>query len=308
MADRALPFSWDSGLSEIQSVIVWDLRMPRVVLALMVGGMLSVSGATYQGIFKNPLADPYILGVAAGGGLGATVVIVSDFSSSRWLIPLAAFLGGLLASGASYIVGSSGSRRARDSQLPGTASLILAGVAVAGFFTAFQTYLQQRSTDTLREVYTWILGGFSSQGWDEVYVVMPYFFITSAALLLYRRRLDVFEVGDEEAESLGVDVVRLRLILLALSSLAASAAVAFAGLIGFIGIIIPHLVRLATVNSYRVVLPLSLILGSGFLVLADLAARTVVQPAELPIGVVTAVIGTPVFVFVLYRARLVSGS
>ncbi len=303
IADRIFPYHWDSGLSDIQSAIIWDIRMPRVVIALLIGSMLSLSGAAYQGVFRNPLADPYLLGVAAGAGFGATLAIVSNLDSSKWLIPIAAFSGGILASFVSYIVGSSGAGKAQNSRLDNTASLILAGVAIASFFTAIQTYLQQRHADTLREVYSWVLGRFSVQGWDEVLLLLPYFVVTSGVILMYRRVLDVFEVGDEEAKSLGIDVQKSRRIILIFASMAASAAVAFAGLIGFVGIVIPHLVRLIFSNSYRVILPLSIIMGAGFLVIADLIARVVLRPAELPIGVVTAFIGTPFFVFILYRAR-----
>lgn len=301
--DQITPFAWDSGLSDIESAIVWDIRMPRVIMALLVGAMLALSGSAYQGVFRNPLAEPYLLGVAAGAGLGATIAIVSSVASSKWLIPISAFSGGIIASGFSYIVGSSGKTKMQNSRLDNSVSLILAGVAVASFFTAAQTYLQQRNVDTLREVYSWVLGRFSVQGWDEVIILLPYFVITSTVILLYRRVLNVFEVGEEEAKSLGINVRASRLIVLIAASISASAAVAFTGLIGFVGIIIPHLVRLIFSNSYRVILPLSMIFGAGFLVLADLLARTIVSPAELPIGIVTAFVGAPFFVFVLYRVR-----
>lgn len=293
----------DSGLSNIEASIVFDIRMPRVLMALLVGAMLGLSGSAYQGVFRNPLAEPYLLGVAAGAGLGATLAIVSSLASSKWLIPIFAFSGGMIASSFSYLVGSSGKSRPHNSRLDNSVSLILAGVAVSSFFVAIQTYLQQRHVDTLREVYSWVLGRFSVQGWDEIIILLPYFVVTSVVILLYRRVLNVFEVGEEEAKSLGVDVRKARLIILTAASVSASAAVAFTGLIGFVGIIIPHLVRLIFSNSYRAILPLSMILGAAFLVLADLLARTIVSPAELPIGVITAFVGAPFFVFVLYRAR-----
>lgn len=301
--DRITPFNWDSGLTSLESSIIWDLRMPRVIMALMVGAMLALSGAAYQGVFRNPLAEPYLLGVAAGAGLGATLAIVSGFISSKWLIPISAFAGGIIASSFSYLVGSSGKIRSENSRIDSSVSLILSGVAVASFLTAIQTYLQQRNLDTLREVYSWVLGRLSVQGWDEVIILLPYFVVTTIIILLYRRVLNVFEVGEEEAKSLGLNIKASRLVVLVTASVAASAAVAFTGLIGFVGIVIPHLVRLLFSNSYRAILPLSMIFGASFLILADLLARNIVSPAELPIGVVTAFVGAPFFVFVLYRAR-----
>ena len=269
--------------------------------------MLAMSGSAYQGVFRNPLAEPYLLGVAAGAGLGATLVIVSSFASSydnsKWLIPIAAFSGGIIASTISYLVGTTSRTGSRNSRIDSSVSLILAGIAVSSFFTAIQVYIQQRHVDTLREVYSWVLGRFSVQGWSEVIVLLPYFVVTSVVILLYRRVLNVFEVGEEEARSLGLNVKNSRIVVLIAASIAASAAVAFTGLIGFVGIIIPHLVRLIFSNSYRVILPLSMLLGAGFLVLADLLARTVLSPAELPIGVITAFVGAPFFILVLYRAR-----
>ena len=289
-----------SGLSPRQASIVWELRLPRVVLGVMVGAMLALSGASYQGVFRNPLADPYLLGAAAGAGLGVTLVIVGGHTYSGSVIdpiPLAAFLGALGAVALAYFVGAGVSRAGN------AATLVLAGVAVAAFLTAIQTYLQQRSTDTFRDVYTWILGRLTTAGWDEVVLLLPYFVATSAVLLAHRRVLDLLSVGDDEAGSLGVDVRRVRLTIVVAASLATAAAVAVSGLIAFVGIIVAHTVRLVAGTSYRVILPLTLLFGGAFLALADLVARTVVAPAELPIGVVTAFFGAPFFVVVLHASR-----
>jgi iron complex transport system permease protein len=183
--------------------------------------------------------------------------------------------------------------------------LILAGVAVAAFFTAIQTYLQQRESDTLREVYSWILGGLGTVGWREVVLVLPYVLVGGAAIFLHRRLLDVLGIGDEEADSLGVRSARVRLVVVSAASLATAAAVAVSGLIGFVGIIVPHTVRLLAGASYRLVIPLSMLFGAAFLILADTAARTTLAPAEIPIGVVTALVGAPFFVLVLRRTRRV---
>lgn len=296
LADH-LPFvSVDSGLNAREAAIVWDVRFPRVVLALLVGAMLSVAGGSYQGVFRNPLADPYLLGAAAGAGLGATIAIVSGASGS--LVPVAAFAGALVAVALAYAVGAAGDRSRS------TASLLLAGVAVASFLTALQTYvLQRNSNDTIRQVYSWILGRLNTVGWGDVRLLLPYFLVTSAVLLAWRRSLDVLAVGDEEAASLGLHPQRARLVVVLAASLATAAAVSVSGLIGFVGIIVPHAVRLLAGHSYRVVLPLSILFGAAFLALTDLVARTAVAPAELPIGVVTAFFGAPFFVVVLRHSR-----
>ena len=295
-----LPFlDVSSPLDAAQSAIVWELRFPRVVLGGLVGGMLALAGASYQGVFRNPLADPYLLGVAAGAGLGATLVIVngSPGDGADLLLPLASFAGGVAAVVAAYLIGRSvGGGRT-------TATLILAGVTVAAFFTAVQTFVQQQRTDTLNEVYTWLLGGLSTAGWRDVVTILPYVVVSATVLLLHRRTLDVMAVGDEEARSLGIDVTRVRLLIVAAATLGTAAAVAVSGLIAFVGIVVPHLVRLVVSSSYRVIMPLSLIVGAAFLVLADVIARTILSPAELPIGVVTAFIGAPFFALVLRTTR-----
>ncbi|MGH3099479.1 MAG: FecCD family ABC transporter permease, partial [Thermoleophilia bacterium] len=270
-----------SGLSAQEVAILWQLRLPRVVLGGLVGAMLALAGAAYQGVFRNPLADPYLLGAAAGAGLGATLAIAYGPDT---LLPVAAFAGAVAGVVAAYALGRSGGARTAT-------TLILSGVAVAAFLTAIQTYLQQRKAETLREVYGWILGRLTTAGWREVALVVPYALLSTAAILLHGRLLDVLAVGDDEAASLGVRAARVRLVVVAAATLATAAAVAVSGLIGFVGIIVPHTIRLLAGSSHRLLAPLSLVAGAAFLILADLAARTVMAPAELPIGVVTAIVG-----------------
>lgn len=286
----------DSGLSETQRRIVWDIRTPRVVLGLLVGALLAGSGASYQGVFRNPLADPYLLGVAAGAGLGATLAIVAglgDGSGALDAVPVAAFIGALAAVGTTAALSAS----RRGTVTPAT--LILAGVAVASFFTAVQTYVQQRNAETLRQVYTWILGRLSTSGWDEVLVLAPYAIACGGVLLVSVGALDVLAVGDDEAASLGMRPARIRAAVLVAASLATAAAVAVSGLIGFVGLVVPHAVRLLAGTSNRRVVPLSFLYGGAFLALADVAARSIDAPAELPIGVLTAFVGAPFFLFIL---------
>jgi iron complex transport system permease protein len=288
-----------SDLTDTERTVLWELRLPRVVLGLLVGATLAISGASYQGAFRNPLADPYLLGAAAGAGLGVTGVIVAtaDGDPTSVTVPAAAFAGALAAVALTYVLGGAGGVRRS------TTSLILAGVAVTTFLTAAQTYVQQRNLDTIREVYSWILGRLSTAGWQEVWLVLPYTAVATAGLLLVRRTLDVLAVGDDEATTLGLHARRARLLVVAAASLGTAAAVSVSGLIAFVGIIVPHTVRLLAGSSHRIVLPLSLLFGGAFLVLADLVARTVASPAEIPIGVVTAFVGAPFFVVVLRTSK-----
>jgi iron complex transport system permease protein len=296
-----LPFvDASSALSARDAAIVWELRLPRVVLGGLVGAMLALAGAGYQGVFHNPLADPYLLGIAAGAGTGATFVFAyGPVHAAGWVdpLPLAAFVGALAGVAATYLLSRSVSGE-RD-----TVSLILAGVAVTAFFTAVQMYVQQREAESLRRVYSWLLGGLGTTGWAQVQLILPYVVVATAVLLLHRRLLDVLSVGDREAAALGVSVSRLRLTVVVAASLGTAAAVAVSGLIGFVGIIVPHTVRLLTGASYRSVLPLSLLFGAAFLILADLLARTLLAPAEIPIGVVTAFVGAPFFAWLLRHRR-----
>lgn len=289
----------DSGLSEREIDVLWQLRAPRVVIGAVVGAALSLAGAAYQGVFRNPLADPYLLGVAAGAGFGATLAIISG-TASTIVLPAAAFAGALVAVVVTYGLARLGGAGRT------TATLILAGVAVASFFTALQTYVQQTSSDTVREVFAWILGRLATFGWAEVVLVVPFVAISSIVILAHRRHLDVLAVGEAEAAALGLDVSRVRILVVLAATLATAAAVAVAGLIGFVGIIVPHTIRLMTGASYRVILPLSMVGGAAFLVAADIAARTVVSPAELPIGVITAFFGAPFFAVILARSRSAS--
>jgi len=295
-----LPFvHMDSPLSPTQESILWDIRLPRVALGALVGAMLAVAGASYQGVFRNPLADPYLLGVAAGAGLGATIAVVylPNGLGFQNALPPAAFLGASLAVVLAYAIGRSAGRGS------GGATLVLAGVTVAAFFTAVQTFVQQQHTDTLQEVYSWILGRLPSSGWNDVEILLPYVAVAVAGILLHRRLLDVLSVGDEEAATLGVHVGQVRLAVVVCATVGTAAAVAVSGLIGFVGIIVPHAIRLIAGPSYRLLLPLSVLVGAGFLVLADVIARTALSPGELPIGVVTAFFGAPFFAVVLRTSR-----
>jgi cobalamin transport system permease protein len=300
MLDR-LPFvDVDSGLDVRGQAILWEIRMPRIALGLLVGCMLSAAGAAYQGVFRNPLADPYLLGAGAGAGLGATLAIAYGPDTAAWAIdpvPLAAFVGAVGGVALAYALGYS-VRSGRTA-----VTLILAGVAVAAFLTAMQTFIQQRESETLREVYGWILGSLATAGWSDVHLVVPYVVIACIVIFFGRRLMDVLSVGDVEAGALGIRPERVRVFLVAFATLGTAAVVSVSGLIGFVGIIVPHTVRLLVGTSYRVIVPLSIILGGAFLVVADIVARTAQSPFEIPIGVVTAMIGAPFFAVVLRTSK-----
>jgi iron complex transport system permease protein len=293
-----------SGLSEREVAILTQLRLPRVVLGLLVGALLALAGAAYQGAFRNPLADPHLLGVASGAGLGVTTVIVLGASGTAdgltglpIGVPAAAFAGAVGAVALTWLLGAAGGRDRSP------ATLILAGVAVSAFLSAAQTYLLQRHLESVRDVYSWMLGRLSTAGWHDVLVVLPYAVVTCAIILAQSRDLDVLTVGDAEATSLGLHPQRSRYLLIVAASLGTAAAVSVSGLIGFVGIIVPHTLRLLAGPGNRALLPLSVLFGAAFLALTDLLARTAGGDAEIPIGVVTAFLGAPFFILVLRTSR-----
>jgi iron complex transport system permease protein len=285
------------GLDGTEAAVLLQLRLPRVILAVLVGAGLSISGAAYQGVFRNPLADPYLLGAAAGAGLGATLVIAyvpGQTLGSFGLVPISAFVGALVGVGCALALGTAAGGGSHGP------TLLLAGVAVAAFLAAGQTLVQQQSTDDLRQVYGWLLGQLGRAAWSQVALVLPYLSVACLVLLLCGRALDVLAVGDDEATSLGLHPGRMRLLVIVAASLATASAVAVSGLIGFVGLVVPHIARRLVGGANVRVLPLSLLIGGAFLVLADLVARVILAPAELPLGVVTAFVGAPFFAGLLW--------
>ena len=279
------------GMGSQDSIVVWQLRVPRVVLAALIGAALATSGAVYQTVFRNPLADPYLLGTAAGAGLGATMAMVMGHSGFNAQLPLFAFCGGVLAVIATFTFAGGVHADPR--------SLLLAGIAVSAFATSVQTYLQQRNSDVLRPVYSWILGELTTADWNTVRWAAAYIALAIAVMLTIARRLDALMLSDEEAYSLGVTPRRLRFIAVAAATLATATAVSASGLIGFVGIIVPHLLRGVTKRATNRALLSIALAGAAFLVLADMGARTLLSPAEMPIGVLTAFIGAPFFAVVM---------
>ncbi len=282
--------------------ILWQLRLPRIVLAGIVGLALAFSGATYQGPFRNPLADPFLIGVASGAGLGAIIVLVTGvplYFQGVSLLPIAAFAGATLAVTAAYVI-------ARQSEGLPLTTLILAGVAIASLTGAVTSLLMLRGDPDLRPVLSWLLGGFISAQWKHSWMILPYLVPSLLLVMSYGRILNLFQLDDEQAKQLGVNVERTKILLIAAATMSTAAAVSFSGLIGFVGLIAPHAVRLMWGADYRFLLPMAALVGAGFLILADLIARTVVSPTELPVGVVTAFCGAPFFLYLLRRRKNVA--
>jgi iron complex transport system permease protein len=279
--------------------IVWQIRLPRVLLAGLVGATLAFSGAAYQGILRNPLADPYLIGVAAGAGLGATIVLVSPVPyafGTLSLVPPAAFVGAVLAVSISYGM-------ARSGGVVPNVTLILAGVAVSAAASSVTYFLIMANHERAMSVNAWLLGGFNTATWQKVGVVLPYSMVGGAAVLASTRLLNVLQLDEEEAQQLGVPVERVKLAIIVAASLATAAAVSVSGLIGFVGLIVPHTVRLVWGFDYRRLVPLSMAVGAVFLILADLGARSVPWSREVPVGVITALCGAPFFLWLLRRHR-----
>jgi iron complex transport system permease protein len=296
-----LPGVQSSSVPDTVSTIVLDIRLPRVLVAGLVGAALATAGATYQGLFRNPLADPYLIGVAQGAGLGATIGFLLPFSGafvSYGLIPVLAFAGALLSAGAVYTL-------ARVGKTVPMTTLILAGVALGAFLTAITSYLMVISGEQLHSIMLWLMGGFSLSNWGEVQVLLPYILAGSLIIYLYGQPLNVMQLDEEQAQQLGVNVERVKLTLLVAATLITAAAVCFVGTIGFVGIIVPHAVRLIWGPDHRFLFPLSFLSGAIFLILADMLARTVLGPAEIPVGVVTAICGAPFFLYLLRRKKRV---
>jgi cobalamin transport system permease protein len=279
--------------------IVYSIRLPRTALVALTGAALGMSGAAYQGLFRNPLADPYLIGVASGAGLGAVIAMSIHWPYSFWglmIIPLAAFIAGMLTV---FIVYS----LARVGLTVPMTNLILAGVAFSSFATALTSFLMLRSSGEVRRALGWLLGGASQSGWGAVLGILPYLVLGLGTLMLSGHALNLLQFGDEQAQQMGLPVNRAKTLILIAASLATAAAVAFSGIIGFVGLIVPHIMRLWFGADYRRLLPLSLLGGAGALLVMDVLARIILAPQELPVGIVSALAGAPFFLWVLRRAK-----
>ncbi len=281
------------------SAILFEVRLPHALLILLTGAALGGSGAAYQGLFRNPLADPYLIGVASGAGLGAIIALTANWPGTLagwYAVPGAAFIGGLLTVLIVYALAQTGP------SMP-TATLILAGVAISAFASALTSFLMLRSQDELRRAIAWLLGGSAVAGWEPVLAMLPYIAVGMAGLVLSGHALNVLQFGEEQAQQLGLNVRRAKNLIIIGASLTTAAAVAFSGIIGFVGLVAPHVVRFIWGEDYRRLIPLAALGGASALLLADVLARTVLAPQALPVGIVTALAGVPFFLWILRRAR-----
>lgn len=277
--------------------IIFQLRLPRTLMMLLVGAALSGSGAVYQGLFRNPLADPYLIGVSAGAGLGAVIALsfpVNTTFIGAYIIPLFAFLFALLTVTVVFNLGRMGGYL-------NITGLLLAGVAVNAFASAMTSGWMLLSGQEMKRSFSWMLGGGVSVGWREILITAPLILLGIAGMIRYAYPLNLLQYGDEQALRMGVPVKRVRNRLILYATLTTSSAIAFTGVIGFVGIIVPHLLRILGNNDYRKLIPLSVLGGALFLGSADILARVLLAPEEIPVGIITALTGAPFFLWVLNR-------
>jgi iron complex transport system permease protein len=279
--------------------ILFKIRLPHTILMLLTGAALGGSGAAYQGLFRNPLADPYLIGVASGAGLGAVLALSLKWPSSMlgmYTLPASAFLGATISIAIVYSL-------ARVGRTVPSTTLILAGVAFSAFATSLMSFLMLRSNTELRRALTWLLGGAIMSGWQPVLAMLPYELLGLGILVASGHALNVLQFGEEQAQQLGIPIERVKLLIILFASIATAAAVSFSGVIGFVGLVAPHVARLLWGPDYRLLIPLSIIGGSSALLLADMLARIVLAPQTLPVGIVTALAGAPFFLWLLRRSK-----
>ncbi|MFC4322233.1 FecCD family ABC transporter permease [Litchfieldia salsa] len=299
--DKTVNMGWLTEIAKNQEMIIWNIRFPRVVLAFCVGASLALAGAAFQGLLRNPLADPYTIGVSSGASLGAVVVLffqVTIVGLGSFTLPVVSIVSGFLS-----LLVVFGLVRLSSRSLA-IETIILAGIIVSAFIGSVVSLLiSLGDRDSMSQIIYWLYGSVGMRGWSHVQLIIPFMIVGSFILLYHYRELNALALGEDAADHIGVDVKKGKTYILIGASLLTGAAVAVSGSIGFVGLVIPHLVRLVTGPNHRHVLPLSVLLGGSFLIVADLLARTIIAPKELPIGVITALIGAPVFALLLIRER-----
>ncbi len=292
------------NVDPMYTTIAWNIRFPRVVLAGLVGASLAIAGAAFQGLLKNPLADPYTLGVSSGASVGAVLTIFLHITIpviGSYTLPFLSILFALITIIAVLIFAKRIDRSMK------VETIILTGVIFSSFLSAFISLMIALTGDELRQIVSWLMGSVSMRGWEYIQIILPFFLIGSFLLLMNGNELNAMSFGEERAQHLGVNVKRRKMLVLTAGSILTGAAVAVSGTIGFVGLVIPHLTRLLWGPDHKHLLPLSMLTGSAFLILADLTARTVISPTELPIGVITSLIGAPVFAAILIRNKRKGG-
>lgn len=280
-----------SIVNPVNETIVLQIRLPRIILAVLIGSALAVAGAAMQGIFKNPMADPYVIGISSGAAFGASVAIFLHSS-----IPVVAFL---CAIGTVFLVYTI----AKVSGGIQTENLLLSGIAVAAFFSAMTSLMMYLAGEDLHQIIFWLMGGLWASDWAKVMVAFPFITLGILGIVTFSRDLNVMLLGDEPAQHLGIEVENVKMILLVLVSLITAMAVSVSGIIGFVGLIIPHIVRIVVGPDHRILIPSCALVGGIFLVWTDALARTVIAPTELPLGIITALFGVPFFIYLLHRKK-----
>lgn len=291
---------WNPSSDEAAANILWNIRMPRVVLAGLVGAALAIAGAAFQGLLKNPLADPYTLGVSSGASVGAVMTLFFGISIpflGNFTLPVMSMLGALIT-----MLAVIGFAKMVDRSMK-METVILTGIIFSSFLGSVISLMIALTGEELRQIIGWLLGSVSMRGWPYVQMSLPFIGVGSFLLWLNRRELNAMLFGEERAKHLGVDVRRRKMVILVAGSVLTGAAVAVSGTIGFVGLVVPHITRLLWGSDHRHLLPLSFINGASLLIVCDLVSRTIISPTELPIGVITAFIGAPVFAFVFFRQR-----
>jgi iron complex transport system permease protein len=303
--DKTLNMGWLPDVAKNEEIIIWNIRLPRVLLAFCIGASLALAGAAFQGLLRNPLADPYTIGVSSGASLGAVLVLFFQVSVGLGIftLPVVAIIFGLISL---FIV--FGLVRLSSKSLA-IETIILAGIIVSAFIGSIVSLIISLSDrESMTQIIYWLYGSVGMRGWSHIQLILPFMLIGSFILIYHYRELNALALGEDAADHIGVDVKKGKTFVLIGASLLTGAAVAVSGSIGFVGLVIPHLIRLVTGPNHRHVLPLSMLVGGAFLILADLMARTIIAPKELPIGVITALIGAPVFALLLIRERFGKGA
>ncbi|MGD7052334.1 MULTISPECIES: FecCD family ABC transporter permease [Bacillaceae] len=305
LTENTLGMGWLPDIPKNEEMIIWNIRFPRVLLAMFVGASLALAGAAFQGLLRNPLADPYTIGVSSGAALGAVAVLffnITIIGLGNYTLPVVAIVSGLLC-----LLLVFGLVRLSSRGLA-IETIILAGIIISAFISSIiSLIIALGDKEAMTQIIYWLYGSVGMRSWGHVQLIFPFMLAGSILLFLHYRELNAMALGEEAADHIGVNVKRGKILILFGASLLTGSAVAVSGSIGFVGLVIPHLVRLLTGPNHRHVLPFSMLIGGGFLVLADLLARTIIAPKELPIGVITALIGAPVFAGLLIRERIGKG-
>ena len=299
-------FHFPGSYSHTHEIIIMEVRLPRVVLGALVGSALAIGGCAMQGLFRNPMASPYILGVSSGAAFGASLAIILTVSfgfavgSTEIFIPLMAFIFAMIAVFLAYFI-------AKERGKVPMETLLLAGIAIMTFFTAMVSLLKYIAGEELRGIVLWLMGGLWMSTWDKVAIAFPLILLSIGVIIFYSRDLNIMLLGEEHALDLGINTESVKKIILVFASLVTAAAVSVSGIIGFVGLIIPHIVRIFVGPDHRVLLPASCLVGAMFLIWSDIIARTIIQPTELPVGIITASVGAPFFLYLLRRRRKLTG-